>query len=59
MDTQSELTSTQGQLTAARNEIIRLQADLLRRATDDLPTPEQDQRDATEIRFSLLELDKP
>lgn len=47
-------------LAAARAEIVRLQADAIRRATDDLPAvAANDQRDATEIRFSLLEIDEP
>lgn len=46
-------------LEAARAEIARLQVEALKRATDDLPTPEvKDTRDDTEIRFSLLEIDR-
>lgn len=49
---------TLAQLDAMRAENARLQAELLRRATDQLPVPqESDHRDPTEIRFSLLELD--
>lgn len=55
-----QLRQSQNELATARAEIARLQSDALRRATDDLPVPaEKDTRDATEIRFSLLEIDPP
>jgi hypothetical protein len=57
-EVEDDLTSVRGQLTAARNEILRLQNEAIRNATDQLPVPPvADSRDATEIRFSLLELD--
>jgi hypothetical protein len=47
------------QLADAKAEITKLKNEALRRATDDLPVAKKDDtRDATEIRFSLLELDK-
>jgi hypothetical protein len=48
------------ELDQLRSENQRLSSEVLRRAKDDLPVPAQtDLRDATEIRFSLLEIDEP
>lgn len=53
------VTDLETQLATARAEITKLKSDALKQAAMDLPAkkPETDTRDATEIRFSLLEID--